>query len=295
MIRRTLTARGGALQSVLRVVLGVCVGAGVLAYLLNSAAGTPSPAAPSSAQQALLDAARDRPGDPDLGRLFGELNARHFRGELPQAKVLWDPALDGLDEGEYRLNGMTDGRLILIKAAFRHAEDDVRRTLCHEMVHVSLMAEGRKSTAHDAPFQGELRRIFDEGCFPALWATPEEKTALGEWIDAQRKRLDAARATADEELVAIKSEEARVERLFTGLNERILRANAAGAGWPSRDETAAAEQQRAALSERIAAHNAAVAAIDVDVATLNESVERYNLMMAYPDGLAEDRAKGLIR
>jgi hypothetical protein len=87
-------------------------------------------------------------------------------------------------------------------------------------------------------------------------------------------------------------ETARVERMFRELNERIARANVAGSGWPSLEDTQSAQLQRTALNHRILAYNSAVAANEKDLARFNEAVRRYNLMMAYPDGLAEDRAKG---
>ncbi|MDQ3489383.1 MAG: hypothetical protein M3468_16845, partial [Acidobacteriota bacterium] len=75
--------------------------------------------------------------------------------------------------------------------------------------------------------------------------------------------------------------------------ERIRGANGAGSGWPSTAETDAAQQQRSALNDSIAAYNSVVAANERDSVGLKEAVQRYNLMVAYPDGLAEDRAKGL--
>jgi hypothetical protein len=163
------------------------------------------------------------------------------------------------------------------------------------MVHVKLMAGGQTSTAHDPVFQRELRRIFDGGCFHAIWASEAEKASLQEWIAAERTRLDAAGASAEAERAAIQQEETRIERLIEALNDRIRAANAAGSGWPSPDETASAERQRAALSDRVSAFNATIAANETAQAQFNEAVDRFNLMMAYPDGLAEDRAKGLIR
>ncbi len=272
-------------------VLGLCAALGVSAYFLTRAPQPPSP------ERALLDAVRDRPGDAPLGQLFSELNARHFGGQLPHVKVIWAHELDRLDVGDYRLNGMTDGRVILLKAALRDTDDDadVRRTLCHEMVHVGLLAAGRRLTTHDAIFQNELRRIFDGGCFQAIPASEDEKATLKAWIDAERARLDSVRSRMDAEGAAIKSETDDVDRSFAALNDRIGVANASGGGWPSREETEAAERQRAALNDRIVAYNSALSASERDQAQFNAAVQRYNLMLAYPDGLAEDRARGLIR
>jgi hypothetical protein len=243
----------------------------------------------------MLDASRDRAADPELDLLFDQVNTLHFSGRLPDVKVMWGEDLDRFDSGDYRLNGMTDGRIILIKPALMDDDAEVRRTLCHEMVHVKLITAGHASTAHDEPFQSELRRIFDEGCFHAIRASAEERASLKARIDSERTRLDAARAHVEGQSVAIEQARDRVERALAELNARIRSANAAGSGWPSSDETASTERQRAALNDSILSYNAAVAANGRDEASFNEGVQRYNLMLAYPDGLAEDRAKGLIR
>ena len=275
--------------------LVVCTTAAALVYLLDRAPGVAPRQEPPSPQQTLLEATRNRPEDPELGLLFDELNARHFGARLPDVKVVWSAELDSLDEGEYRLNGMTDGRTILLKATFKGDEADVRRTLCHEMVHVKFITAGRRSTAHDDPFQNELRRIFDEGCFLAIWASEAAKASLQDWITSERTRLDTAVAAAAAQLAAIQQEETRVQRLIADLNDRIRAANAAGSGWPSAEETAAAERQQVALTDRVSAYNAAVAENERAQTRFNEEVARFNLMAAYPDGLAEDRAKGPIR
>jgi len=280
---------------ILLIALGVCAVTAAVLYLPDGTSGVSARSESESLQRVLLDAARGRLEDPALGLLFEDLNRQHFGGQLPDVKVLWEEALHRLDAGDYRQNGMTDGTVILLNTALRDDDTEVRRTICHEMVHVKFIARGRTSTAHDEAFQTELRRIFDEGCFQALWASPEEKASLEQWITVERARLDAARADAEAQLAAIQAEEARVERLIAGLNERTRAADAAGSGWPSQDELAAAEAQRTALSDRVSAYNAAIAAHVIDRAQFNEAVQRYNLMVAYPDGLAEDRAKGLIR
>jgi hypothetical protein len=278
----------------LAIVLGAAVSAGLM-FAPDGVLGTAARSGPVSPEHAILEAFRNTPGDAELDRLFDELDARHFSGRLPKAKVLWAGDLDRLDVGDYRLNGMTDGKIILLKAALQDDEAEIRRTLCHEAVHVKLIADGNRLTAHDAPFQTELRRIFEDGCFVAVFASADERASLKDWIDVERARLDAARRHIEAEGATIQLESDRVEQAFRLLNDRITIANAAGTGWPSRGETDAAEQQRTALNDRIVAYNRAVAGNESDQARFNEAVQRYNLMLAYPDGLAEDRAKGLIR
>ncbi|MEX2661106.1 MAG: SprT-like domain-containing protein [Vicinamibacterales bacterium] len=281
-------------ESMLAVALLVCAAIGGLVYLLDDVSGTPARPELASQQQVILDASRNKAADADLSLLFDELNARHFSAGLPNVKVLFED-LDPLNAGEYRQNGMTDGTTVLLNAALEDDDDEVRRTLCHEMVHVKFFAAGQKSTAHDDPFQNELRRIFDDGCFEAIWATEEEKASLGEWIQSERTRLDLAHAQTDAQAVWIRQETDRIERMFAELNERIARANAAGSGWPTPEESQTAERQRSALNDSILTYNTAVAANERDRALFNDAVQRQNLMLAYPDGLAEDRAKGLIR
>ena len=278
----------------LLIVLGAAVSTGLI-VVRDDVFGTPAGETPSSAEHAILEAFREEPGDGELGRLFDELNGRNFSGQLPQVKVLWAGDLDRLDVGDYRLNGMTDGKIILLKTALQDDEAEVRRTLCHEMVHVKLIGDGNRVTAHGDPFQTELRRIFDDGCFVAVLAAAQDQASLKDWLDAERVRLDAARSDLSSEGASIEAESGRVERTFAELNDRINTANAAGSGWPSPDETQAAERQRSALNDRIQAYNTAVATNASDQAGFNESVHRYNLMLAYPDGLAEDRARGLVR
>jgi hypothetical protein len=280
------------LKIILVIALGVAVG---LALAVGTASHTPARPGPASPERAMLDAYRGTPGDAELGRLFSELNVLHFDGRLPAVKVTWASGLDRFDAGDYRLNGMTDGSIILLKTVLQGDEGETRRTLCHEMVHVKLIAAGNTSTAHDGGFQQELRRLLDEGCFHALWSSPDERAALKGWIETERNRLDAARARIEEQSASVQEESDRVDRAFAELNERIRIANAAGSGWPSPGETDDAERQKVALNGSIAAYNAAVAANAADQARFNEEVRRYNLMLAYPDGLAEDRAKGLIR
>jgi hypothetical protein len=274
---------------------GICAALGGLVYLL---AGTPAAdAGPNlaSMEQVILNAARHKPGDSGLALLFEELNARHFSGTLPAASVMWEGDLDRLDGDDYRLNGMTDGKLILLKAGLKDDDANVRRTLCHEMVHVKFIAGGNRSTTHDSVFQTELARIFDEGCFHAIQASPEEKASLKQWIESERTRLDAARLQISGQSAAVKLASDRVEKTLAELNERIRIANGAGAGWPRPDEVEAAERLRADSNNGIVAYNDAVAAIERDQTQFNEAVRRYNLILVYPDGLAEDRAKSALR
>jgi hypothetical protein len=119
-------------ETSLAIALGVCVAIAGLVYLLDGVSRTPARPELESLQQTILDASRNEAGGADLSVLFDELNARHFGGGLPNIKVLWED-LDRLDVGEYRQNGMTDGKVVLLNASLRDDDAGVRRTLCHEL------------------------------------------------------------------------------------------------------------------------------------------------------------------
>jgi hypothetical protein len=278
-------------------VLGACVATAGLVHLLRDrpVTDTDTGSPLQVRKRAMLQAAQNEPGDAALELLSRELNVRHFAGALPSVKVNWRSDLDRLDLGDYRLIGMTDGKVILLDAALQNDEANARRTLCHEMVHVKFMAAGDRSANHDVAFQSELRRISEDGCFEAILATPEEMEALKAWVDSERERLDAARLQVSARGDAVKAAADASQRTFADLNERIRIATAAGSPAPSTDEISAAERRQADANQSILDYNAALAANQRDQAQFNEAVRRYNLMQAYPDGLAEDRAKGPVR
>src|SRR5215216_2456564 len=109
-------------------VLGACVAAGGLVHLLRGGPALDAASQLQSAKRAMLDTAQTQPEDAALGSLSRQLNLRHFAGTLPTVKVMWSSDLDRLDSGDYRLNGMTDGKVILLKAALQKDEENTRRT-----------------------------------------------------------------------------------------------------------------------------------------------------------------------
>lgn len=255
--------------------------------------GAPAPLVTPMAAKKLeiFERARGRAADPELVALYAEVNGRHFDGGLPAIPVMWDAALADLDAlvgGNYHLQGITNGSLMLVSPSLRGDDDELRRTVCHEAVHVKLHPAGAASANHGDRFQAELRRIFEEGCFVAILASDADRESLKRWIDDERARLEREKAAIDSEREQIDAERAAVERAIEEMNARTAEANARRSGWPTADEQAAlaarreqAMQSAGTFNERLARHNA-------DADHLNGEIERYRLMVAYPRGVDED-------
>ena len=78
-------------------------------------------------------------------------------------------------------------------------------------------------------------------------------------------------------LAQIERERSEIERAFSDLNARGAAATAA--------EVEALDARRNAYNDRALDANARGARDRADVAEFNRQVERYNLMITYPDGL----------
>lgn len=187
----------------------------------------------ASRMRQIFDINKGMASDPDLAQAYDDLNVQYFDDGLPKnVSIRWDDRL--ADVGPtiadgFRLEGMTDGRMILINPAIQRDRAEFRRTLCHEMVHVQVWG---RDAAHGAAFQQALRAVWERGAFSGLLATDEEKDQLH---DVLRR-----------------------------LSERI--------GAEERDRTPAG-----------------VSRVNASLAEYNRLVERYNLMISYPDGLDRER------
>ena len=262
---------------------------------MHDGAGAAARLSPADArQQEILKSAIGSPGDAELGEMYASLNARHFSGGLPAMPVAWEPRLDevgALANRAFALEGMF-GRIgkrtiILLHPKLRADAAALRRTLAHEMVHAWLHAAGDSSGDHGPAFQTTLKRLADEGAFAGIVASQEERESLRAWIAAESARLDAERLALERDGASILSEQSEVERLITDLDARIAAANAAGRGWPPQHEIDAANARRAAYNDRAARANDRADRHRASVDALNREIERYNLMVAYPDGLDE--------
>jgi hypothetical protein len=251
---------------VLRVplVLKVLLLTGLLALGSAGCSGTSvepvRPRAVSPEQQrmdALMRQNLDRPSDPDLADAYGIINAQFFENRLPPVRVRWEPGLDqigSLIAADFRLEGLTDGKVILLHPALQQDPRQLRAVLCHEMVHVALRDTPE---THGPEFQTRLRALADRGAFEGVVATDEERAALRAALEQTTLRLSGELA----ELGALRS---RIESEAPSLSREVLQDRV----WD--------------LNKRVREHNEAVDGF-------NREVERYNLMITYPDGLDRER------
>jgi hypothetical protein len=256
---------------------------------LSTPATTPAAMPPAKAREReifLEDAQRQ--GDPDLMRDYDDINMRYFGGSLPAVPVLWEPELaqvGPLIAPGFTLHGITDGRRILLNAALQSAPDRARATLCHEMAHIATTGT---ESAHGAAFQAVLRRLSEEGAFKGLWASQEEKRDLHDWLDREAARLNDDASELDNAGMTLQASRSKREADMADLDAKVAAANARGRGWPGDEDVAAVKARNDTFNEEATAYNARFAAHQAAAAHFNAEAERYNLMMAYPDGLDEE-------
>jgi hypothetical protein len=200
------------------------------------------------------------PSDPALAQAYQTINARYFASRLPPVRIRWEPRLAEVGpliaEG-FRLEGVTNGTVILLHPALADDDRRFKGVLCHEMVHVAL----RDHTGpHGPEFQARLRALADEGAFDGVVATDEEKQQLKHSLESRSARLTTA-------LTELGEARARIE---------------ADAGSLSRE---ALEDRTWEFNTRVRRHNE-------EAQEYNRLMERYNLMTAYPDGLDGERMRG---
>jgi hypothetical protein len=235
-------------------------------------------------QQEILRESLELAGDPSLERMYQAINVKHFGAALPAMPVLYERRLDEvgrLANQTFTLKGMF-GRAgkrmaILLHPDLRSDPRELERALCHEMVHAYLFTTGDTTSNHGAAFQGVLKRLADEGAFAGVVASEEDRVQLRAWLDAESARLDAERHSMDLIGAEIARERSEVERAFSDLTARGSAATA--------EEIAAVDARRNAYNDRAIDANARAARDRADVAEFNRQVERYNLMITYPDGL----------
>jgi hypothetical protein len=219
----------------------------------NAPAESPPTPLDAGLTEELLRANANLECDPELLDRYRDIDARYFARGLPPATVRWEPRLAEVGPTiaeNFRLEGATDGRLILLNPAIRADEQELKRALVHEIVHVAVWKQDR---AHGPVFQTFLRGVAEQGAFQGVLATDEEKQEL-------RSTLDTRAAALKDDADALHKARAEIDAA-----DSSLRADRA------RDYNARVEQ-----------HNAAVA-------DFNRLAERYNLMIVYPDGLDRER------
>ena len=234
------------------VTLGACGG------------GSTAPAArkrPLSAEQARMDDLmrqnETRASEPDLADAYDTTNARYFDARLPNVRIRWEEGLDAIGPliaENFRLEGLTNGKVILLHPALEQDPRQLRAVLVHEMVHVALRDT---DVDHGPEFQSRLRALADRGAFEGIVATDEEREALKASLEKQTRRLSG--------------ELGELNQLRTQI------------------EAEAPTQDRQVLQDRVWEFNKRVREHNERADEFNRDVERYNLMITYPDGLDRER------
>jgi SprT-like family len=246
-------------------------------------------------QEQILKENAGRPGDAELVAAYRSVNARHFAGALPVAVVRWEPALAdvGALAGQgFTLEGMFGlvGRdaYILLNPSLKASPRALERALCHEIVHAYLATIGDATTTHGPAFKAVLHRLSSEGAFEGIAASEAAKITLRAWLDAESARLDA-----DQKEVAAIGAEITREREALEQEQIALRASAsvgaaAATAVPAPLPVDTIEIRRDRFNQRVTEINARIERGRRSLEVFNREVERYNLMMAYPDGLDEE-------
>ena len=236
-----------------------------------------------------------RSGDPALNAEYQEINERHFANELPTMPVLWEPRLEEvgpLIAENFTIQGLAalhDGRpFIMINPVIGGNPAQLRRTLCHEMVHEYLFTKGDTTTKHGPPFQRILRKLSDEGAFEGEWASESEKTTLKAWLDQESARLNGEKSELDGIRERMEHDREELDFQVKELNQRISAANRQGYGWPGEGEMESVKSNRDTFNRNVENYRDRVETYTADATRFNGQVNRYNLMMSYPDGLDEE-------
>jgi hypothetical protein len=272
----------GILVGVILVILGAVSWGTWSTLAVDDRPARPRASPVETLQQEILRAGIDQPGDPALGAIYQALNARHFAAALPAMPVRWEPRLRDitpLTDPSFTLQGMF-GRVgprmtILLHPRLKDDRAALDRTLSHEMVHAYLAVTGDTGSKHGPAFQTVLKRLSDEGAFEGAVATDEERQRLRAWLDAE-----SARVVADRDAMARRGHELDQERA------RLEQAIAA-AGPLNQIRADALNTRRDSYNTNAMRANDEVGRHQHAVALLNREIERYNLMLTYPDGLDE--------
>lgn len=258
-------------------------------WLIDTPSAAPAPSPADALQQSLLHDNLGLAGDAALDAKFDTINASHFGGALPAMPVRWEPrlaAVGALANHAFTLEGMFGHvgtkTMILLNPSLRNDAAALQRALCHEMVHASLYVAGINSTSHGPAFQAVLHRLSNEGAFEGILASDDERERLQAWLDAESERLDAERGEMDQVGGEITDERDAIQRAQAAFD-----AAAKDGHPPSAADVANLSARREAYNARAVDMNARLDRDRADLDHFNAEVERYNLMLVYPDGMDE--------
>jgi hypothetical protein len=195
------------------------------------------------------------PSDPALAAEFEDINSRYLDGRVAATPVRWESRLANLGGAfgaGFRLEGLTNGRMILLNPAIRDDEALRRRTLTHEMVHVMLWHE---NAGHGPAFQSALRLVATRAPYMGLIASDDEKESLLAQLHTEVEALDREEKALAEERKGLEATDPSTPGLqlrIDAFNQRV-------------------RQQQDAADK------------------YNGMVGVYNQMIAYPDGLDGER------
>jgi SprT-like family protein len=130
------------------------------------------------------------PSDPALASAYQAINTGYFEGRLPAIGIRWEPRLSEIGPliaAGFQMDGMTNGRQILMNPALQNDDEQLRRTLCHEIVHVAV--KGQTTEEHGPVFQNRLRQLAEQGAFTGTVATEEEKQELRRTVETRLEEL----------------------------------------------------------------------------------------------------------
>ena len=269
----------------------IWVGAARPPFALRALLGVSRVAAPADAvqmrQAALLRNDRGLPSDDDLAKEYASINAKYFDGKLPAVPIRWEPALrtvGPLVAERFRLEGLTDGNLILINPEVADDPQGLRRTLCHEMAHVANQGAG-----HGPAFQQMLRSLAERGAFAGIVATDEEKDARRASLATELEQLEQESKAIPDARVHLEYDVAELEHAIEAYNGRMAEANGRHGDYPAAEEGEDLQRRRVENQQRLADFNARVARYNDAIVRYNKGVDEYNLMISYPDGLDRER------
>ena len=254
------------------IVLGIVGLAGCGRTPSESSPAPRSAARPPSPEQARMDELlrlnAPLASDPALGSEYQAINTQFFDGRLPAVRIRWEPRLaevgPQIAEG-FRLEGATNGQVILLNPSLQGDDEGFRRTLVHEIVHVATKDRDQE---HGPAFQDRLRQLSEQGAFVGKVATEEEKQELREAIAAGTRELERAEAALRQTRAQLDADTTRVQ------------------AQPGDPGTRAAV---ADLQNRVDLFKSDIQRFNADITRLNRQIEEYNLMVAYPDGLDRER------